>query len=155
MPTLSYEKQACGLCGGSGRDAYTFGAACRRCAGRKLELSPAAKRAQKKLVAWLDENASLPVDALSVGDAIEVDGAARVIASVDVIDDVRPHAIDEGKTFTVRVFFISFEDGHDRRVEHHPSMKKPVFRIVADDETVEHYYAFAAKLKGVDVKMDN
>ena len=74
---IKVNTSACRLCGGSGRDPYSHGSACRKCAGRKIAYTPAGRNAQ---VAW--DNYKMD---LAQRDTITQDDLAAAVAFIGTL----------------------------------------------------------------------
>jgi hypothetical protein len=86
MPTkLTYEMKTCSRCGGSGNYSYCqmYGTTCFKCGGRKRTLSAAGAKASLAIKAFIAEHFSVPVEQLTPGTFIKVDGVTRKVASVE------------------------------------------------------------------------
>jgi hypothetical protein len=150
MAKLTYETQACKLCGGSGKDAYTFRAACRVCNGGGKQRSAAANRAAKKLAAWLDEHASVRLDELQVGDVVLHNGQYVEVLELTVEHEDRPRFDDPSTTYRIDHYRMNL-GGASRHEPYSRSMRMPLFRVPASDEVAAAYWQLARSLKGVTV----
>ena len=62
----------CRLCGGRGRDPYSYGQSCRKCGGRKRYATPAANAAKVAWNKWKQQNADRIEACDSTGDELQV-----------------------------------------------------------------------------------
>jgi hypothetical protein len=69
---ISTNMMTCRLCGGRGRDPYSFGQSCRKCNGHKRYPTPAANAAQLAFNKWKNENASRIEACDGTGDEMQV-----------------------------------------------------------------------------------
>jgi hypothetical protein len=53
MVTVKVNIVNCRLCGGSGRDPYSYGQSCRKCGGHKRMATPAGARAKEAAAKWV------------------------------------------------------------------------------------------------------
>ena len=82
---LTTNMMTCRLCGGRGRDPYSYGQSCRKCGGHKRYPTPAANAARVAWNKWKSENvARLEADEVTEDevqaffrDAIEFIGGLR------------------------------------------------------------------------------
>ncbi|HET9564656.1 MAG TPA: hypothetical protein VFP27_09155, partial [Mycobacterium sp.] len=82
---LVYEMKSCSRCGGSGHYSYCqmYGTTCFKCGGRKRTLSAAGSKASLAIKAFIAEHFSVPVEKLTPGTFIKVEGVTRKVASVE------------------------------------------------------------------------
>jgi hypothetical protein len=82
--TLQYAMESCSRCGGSGSYSYCqmHGSVCFKCSGRKRVLTRAGAKAAAAVAAFMAANFSVPVESLTPGMRVKVDGVTRTIATV-------------------------------------------------------------------------
>lgn len=80
-PTLKYETQSCGRCGGSGSYSYCsmYGSTCFKCSGRKTVLTRAGAKARAAVDAFVAEHFSKPVEELVAGDRVTLSGYTKPV----------------------------------------------------------------------------
>ena len=62
----------CRLCGGRGKDPYSFGQSCRKCGGHKRYATPAANAATAAWAKWKAQNAESIAACGGTGDEMQV-----------------------------------------------------------------------------------
>jgi len=69
---ITYKKQTCTRCGGTGEFSYNQmeGTRCRGCRGSGKTLTRNASKSAKAVKVYIDENYSRPVDQVKIGDQI-------------------------------------------------------------------------------------
>ena len=70
--SVSTNMMTCRLCGGKGRDPYSFGQSCRKCGGHKRYMTPAANAANVAWANWKAQNAERIAACDATGDDMQV-----------------------------------------------------------------------------------
>ncbi len=85
MTTITYEKETCSRCNGSGSYSWCqrFGSTCFKCQGNGKQLTRRGKAAMKKVRQFLTDNYSTAVEDLTPGTKIkDSDGTYRTVEKV-------------------------------------------------------------------------
>ena len=69
---ISTNLMTCRLCGGRGRDPYSYGQSCRKCGGHKRYPTPAANAARVAWNKWKKDNAARIEACDGTGDEMQV-----------------------------------------------------------------------------------